>query len=147
MTPPSRRRLTRRFAAIVACAAAPLTGAACAGAASDWEPAAVRAVAREVEAMHPGDRIVVLATIGTGAGTELPWGVRQALTTGGLEVAAAGAPVPADAVLLTFERSAERDGEWWIDTQITGSALPADGRMAWRVRCQESRCEARQADG
>jgi hypothetical protein len=111
-----------------------------------WDGAAARAVARHVEAATPGTRVVALSTAGIG-GAELPWDVRQALTTGGTEVVSED-PAAAGTALLIFERSGQRDGDWLLDTTLQGRAqtdfqdeLPVPHRAQWRVRCDAEPCE------
>jgi hypothetical protein len=107
-------------------------------------------VARRVQAAHPEAGVRVLATVGSAEGAELPWAVRQALATAGIEVAASHGAEPSDPVLLVFERS-ERDGaEWRVDVRLENAAAspsgsttrPAATAVTWRVRCVGGACEA-----
>jgi hypothetical protein len=104
-----------------------------------WDATAARAVARAEAALEPRTPLVALPLIGGSSGDELPWGVRQSLTTGGIELAAG--PVPPGVRVLTFH-DARRDGDAWIfRTSVQrddGSATQRD----WRVRCTPAGCTA-----
>jgi hypothetical protein len=117
---------------------------------TDWDPAVARTVARRVQAAYPEAGVRVLGTVGSAEGVELPWSVRQALATAGIEVAASDGAEHSDAVLLVFERS-ERDGaEWRVDVRLEHAAASTPGSTArrvatavtWRVRCVGGACEA-----
>jgi hypothetical protein len=104
-----------------------------------WDPGAARAVARAEAATEPGTPLVALPAIGGAGGAELPWGVRQALTTGGIQLAS-GAPPPGTR-LLTF-RDARRDGEDWVfRTTVQRAGIDVTERE-WRVRCTADSCTA-----
>jgi hypothetical protein len=110
---------------------------------AEWDPAAARAVARHMQDATPAARIVVLATAGLG-GAELPWGVRQSLTTGGVEVVDRDPATPGTALLI-FEQSSRSDGDWLIDTTLhadTATSTPP-ARGSWRVRCEGDQCTVR----
>jgi hypothetical protein len=119
-----------------------LLAASCAApeAAMEWEPAAARAVVRHVQEQNPGTRVAVLGTEGAG-GAELPWGVRQSLTTGGVEVVSRDPASPGMA-LLVLDRSARSNGDWLVDTTYhpdpAGGARP--DRARWRVSCRAEQC-------
>jgi hypothetical protein len=118
------------------------------GAGGEWEPAAVRAVARRVQAGHAEREVRVLHTIGTPTGPELPWSVRQALATGGIEVA--GTVEGTGVLLLVFEGSRRDGADWLVDVRLEDApAAPPAGAMpaatmalTWRVRCGNGACEA-----
>jgi hypothetical protein len=136
------------LAAAVAAAAA---GCGAPGAGGEWEPAAVRAVARRVQAGHAEREVRVLHTIGTPAGAELPWSVRQALATGGVEVA--GTVEGTGVLLLVFEGSRRDGADWLVDVRLEDApaappagavptATTATTALTWRVRCGNGACEA-----
>lgn len=109
-------------------------------AAIEWEPGAVRAVARDIQQRHPNHTVVALSRAGSVEGHELPWGVRQSLTTGGVEVVDAIDTEPAT-IVIVFEASTRADGDWLIDTSLAGGGaqqLDVPAAASWRVRCNES---------
>jgi hypothetical protein len=116
---------------------------------TDWDPAVARTVARRVQAAYPEAGVRVLGTVGSAGGTELPWSVRQALATAGIEVAASPGAEHSDAVLLVFERSAREGAEWRVDVRLENAAAgppgstsrPAAAAVTWRVRCVGGACE------
>jgi hypothetical protein len=115
---------------------------------TDWDPAVVRTVARRVQAAYPAG-VRVLGTVGSAEGAELPWAVRQALATAGIEVAASHGAAHSDAVLLVFERSEREGAEWRVRVRLENAAAstpgitsqPAATPVTWRVRCAGGACE------
>jgi hypothetical protein len=110
---------------------------------TDWNEGAARTVARHVQAADPGTWLVVLGSIGGAAGAELPWAVRQSLTTGGIEVGDTSALRQPDTALLVFESASRTEGEWIMETRLeraepAAAALP--DRARWRVRCTGDQC-------
>jgi hypothetical protein len=139
--------LQRPVRLLLAMLVAPTTTPACRAPIGDdvWEPAVVRAVARQVQASQPPQEVRVLSRVGGPAGPQLSWGVRQALTTAGIEVVdavpAAGEEQP-DAALLVLERSWRDGAEWVVDGRLEGAAELAAHPLSWRVRCVDAVCEA-----
>jgi hypothetical protein len=109
----------------------------------EWDASAARAIARRVQAGHPAREVRVLGTIGEPMGPELPWSVRQSLTTGGIEIAGAGAASEPGTTLLVFEHSERAQGGWRIDVRLEGlDDAGAAAALTWRVRCGADGCEA-----
>jgi hypothetical protein len=111
---------------------------ACAGGSRDeWEPAAARAVARHVQAAEPAARLVVLAHSGGAQRDELPWGVRQSLTTAGIVVGDSSMIDEPGVLLLALDGSERDDGAWRIRTRLLRAGTPAVNAdtTAFLVRC------------
>lgn len=133
--------LVRRTAALLLVAFT----AACAGSErTEWDPAAVRSLARHIAEREAGQQLVVAATGGPDQ-AELPWGVRQSLTTGGLAIGDTTAHRTDGVVLLVLERSARSDDAWLIDTRLerTGGSTQ---RESWVVRCTDAGCNVRSTE-
>jgi hypothetical protein len=95
----------------------------------------------------------VLATLPDGA--ELPWGVRQTLTTAGFQVVDTATQPAPDAVLLAFESSVREQDAWRLYGRVeepADAATSADAArpsvppgltraLSWRVRCTTAGCE------
>jgi hypothetical protein len=113
---------------------------------TDWDAAVARTVARRVQAANPGIDVRVLGRVGSTDGAELPWAVRQALTTAGLEIAASNGNRHADTMLLVFERSTRDGAEWQVDVRLENAPpttpAPDVTALTWRVRCVGGACEA-----
>jgi hypothetical protein len=105
--------------------------------ADGWNAAAARAVARTAAAGQP---LVVLERAGGPTGPELPWGVRQSLTTGGVQVIGNNAMRRVEAPVLIFDES-RRDGEDWVVRTRRVHAGTED-TTTWRVRCAGDTCQA-----
>jgi hypothetical protein len=104
-----------------------------------WDPGAARAVARQAAA-ELEQPLRVLATAGGPGGPELPWGVRQSLTTAGIEVTSERQPVPGSPLLVFIEQ--RRDGELWVVRTALLRADAAADTATWRVHCDEATCRA-----
>jgi hypothetical protein len=141
--PSGYRRPLRLSWLVVAWCAATSCGGAGAG---QWDPAVVRAVARQAEAELGGERLVVLHTIGGTGGAELPWAARQALVTAGVEVTDTKAPRDPAVTMLVFEQSRITAGEWQVTTRLVraSAASPGDDALPrrWLVRCPDQQCTA-----
>jgi hypothetical protein len=109
-------------------------------AAEGWDAGAARAVARRVEAADGERRLVVLHTVGSTAGAELPWGVRQSLTTAGIELGDSAVLHDPAVRLLILEEMQRVDGDWSLHTRTLQHGQPA-ARVTWRVRCDDTSCE------
>jgi hypothetical protein len=116
---------------------------------ADWDAAVARTVARRVQAAYPEADVRVLGSVGSVDGAELPWSMRQALTTAGIEVTASNGTRHADAVLLVFERSVRNGAEWSVDVRLENAPpaapaapLPDAIAVTWRIRCVDGACEA-----
>jgi hypothetical protein len=139
--------LQRPARLLLALLVVPAVTAACRAPAGDagWDPAVVRAVARQVQASHPGHAVRVLSRLGGPAGPELSWGVRQALTTAGIEVVDAAPAAVAeqpDAALLVLEQALREGAEWVVGGRVEGVAETGATPLSWRVRCVDAVCEA-----
>lgn len=127
-----------RQPALLVALAAVLLSACARDAGAAWDPGAARAVARTAAAEAPDESFAVLQYHGNARGRELPWGVRQSLTTGGIALAA---DVSAASRVLILD-DARRDGdEWVLYTRIHRGSAGQD-TVAWRVRCPNNACEA-----
>jgi hypothetical protein len=120
---------------------------------TDWDAAVARTVARRVQAAYPEVDVRALGRVGSADGTELPWAVRQALTTAGIEIAVSNPTRDGDTMLLVFERSARDGAEWQVDVRLeneppatttspAGTPPPDVTALTWRVRCVGGACEA-----
>jgi len=127
-----------RGAALSVVAGVLLAGACARDASLAWDAAAARAVARTAAAEAPGESFAVLQNQGGSRGRELPWGVRQSLTTGGITVAE---DVAAASRVMILD-DARRDGEDWIVHTRIHRRSAAQDTVAWRVRCPNDACEA-----
>jgi hypothetical protein len=105
----------------------------------EWDPGAVRAVARAEAATEPGTPLVARPTIGGPGGEELPWGIRQTLTTAGIELAS-GEPAPG-VRLLTFHDARREGDDWILRTNVERNGT-GSRKTTWRVRCAENSCIA-----
>ncbi|HSJ23211.1 MAG TPA: hypothetical protein VK929_00920 [Longimicrobiales bacterium] len=114
------------------------TGCAAGEARDDWDPAAVRAVARAAAA---GGDVAVLHAAGRPPRDELPWGIRQTLTTAGFMVVDSTAVRDPDGRVLVLESSRPDGTDWIVRTYMLqpGGAGPS---TEWLVRCQADLCEA-----
>jgi hypothetical protein len=105
-----------------------------------WDAPATRAVARAEAAAGEGP-LIVLQYVAASRDAELPWGVRQSLTTGGIQLTDNPTPPDATSRVLIFD-AARRDGsDWVVDTRTVlpgGSVQPT----TWRVRCDNDLCTA-----
>jgi hypothetical protein len=127
-----------RRLAMWALALAMVTACGRAGGPDDWDAAAVRAVARAEGAEGP---LVVLDRVGGPQGRELPWGVRQSLTTGGIQLTGSDAPPDPVTRVLVLDASRRDGSDWLVDTRTIppdGPAMPA----TWRVSCANGSCNA-----
>jgi hypothetical protein len=134
--------LTRRAAATLVAAIALACGG---GQDGDWDAGAVRAVARQADAGRGELRLLIHRNVGGPGGAEMPFGMRQALTTAGFELADDDALSTPGARVLLFERSARADGGWRVDVAVHDTPDPEmrhGSRIAWRVRCIDGSCEA-----
>jgi hypothetical protein len=119
----------------------------CSGAgAEQWDPAVVRAVARQADAELDGERLVVLHTIGGADGAELPWAARQALATAGIEVVDTTVLREPGVALLVFQQSRLMAGDWQVTTRLVRAGAPPVGdakpSRRWLVRCPDQQCTA-----
>jgi hypothetical protein len=131
------RNATAACLLLAACAAS--TGCGRWETAEGWDGGAARAVARQVEAAHEEGRIVVLSTLGDATGEDLPWGVRQSLTTAGFELGDSAAVADPDVILLIFEESRRAGADWHVHTRtLRQDAQPL--RLTWTVRCDDDSC-------
>jgi hypothetical protein len=106
-----------------------------------WDAGAARAVARAAAAAQPQQPMVVLNAVGGPGGEELPWGVRQSLTTGGVQVADTAALHDGQTSVLIFESSTRTNAEWIVHTRLVRADGPSES-TAWRVRCTNDTCDA-----
>jgi hypothetical protein len=147
---PVRDRLRAGAAGLLLCAlAVTLDGCGVPAPDTDWDAAVARTVARRVQAAHPESAVRVLGSIGSVEGAELPWAMRQALTTAGIEITASNGTRHTDAVLLVFERSARNGAEWSVDVRLENAPpvappgpVPDVIAVTWRIRCVGGACEA-----
>jgi hypothetical protein len=140
------RRLRRLLAVPAACVL--VAGCGDPGATGEWDGAAVRTLVRRVQEGHPDRDVRVLGHAGGAGGPELPWSVRQALVTAGIEVVAAADAAAAvaepDVTLLVLERSVREGTEWLVDVRLEDAAVDAAvdaASLRWRVRCVNGMCE------
>ncbi|HSJ07588.1 MAG TPA: hypothetical protein VK936_12860 [Longimicrobiales bacterium] len=106
----------------------------------DWDGAVARAVARHVEAEHPDRTLHVLGTVGGADGAALPWSVRQALVTAGIEVAEPAALADTVDLLLILDRSVRTGVEWQVDGRLQAAGDGAGAEVRWRVVCERDSC-------
>jgi hypothetical protein len=127
------------IAGLVLAATAAASG--CGGETGDGGDAgAARAVARRVEGAQEHGRLVVLATLQGADGAELPWGVRQSLTTAGFELGDSAVLADPDVRLLVFEDAQRAGADWALRTRTLQHGAPPL-RLTWRVRCDAGTCE------
>lgn len=106
----------------------------------DWDGAVARAVARHIEADHPDRTLHVLGTVGGADGAALPWSVRQALVTAGVEVAEPEAMADADDLLLILDRSVRTGAEWHVEGRLRTDGDGPGADLRWRVLCERDSC-------
>jgi hypothetical protein len=106
----------------------------------EWDGGAARAIARRVDASQDEGRLVVLSTLRGSDGDELPWGVRQSLTTAGFELGDSTVLNDPDVRLLVFDRAERADGDWTVHTRTLRHGAPPTSAI-WLVRCGEESCE------
>jgi hypothetical protein len=106
----------------------------------EWDGGAARAVARRVDASQDEGRLVVLSTLRGSGGDELPWSVRQSLTTAGFELGDSTVLNDPDVRLLVFDRAERADTVWTIHTRTLQRGAPPMS-VIWLVRCGDDACE------
>lgn len=107
----------------------------------DWPPPdAFRTIARAVAADEDGRRVAIPDALADGA-EELPWGVRQALTTGGFDVVSRDSPRDTQRVQLRFREFGRTErGDWLIVTETYRDAVTTARMERWTVECDEQQC-------
>lgn len=107
----------------------------------DWPPTdAFRTIARTVAADEEGRRVAVPDAL-AGGRDELPWGVRQALTTAGFDVVPHDSPHDPERVQLRFREFGRSErGDWLIVTEVYRDAATTARVERWTVECPEQQC-------
>jgi hypothetical protein len=106
----------------------------------DWDGAVTRAVARHIEADHPDRTLHVLGTVGGPDGAALPWSVRQALVTAGIDVTEPEAIADAEDLLLILDRSVRSGAEWHVEGRLRTDGDGPGADLRWRVLCERDSC-------
>jgi hypothetical protein len=106
----------------------------------DWDGAVTRAVARHIEADHPDRTLHVLGTVGGADGAALPWSVRQALVTAGIDVTEPDAMADAEDLLLILDRSVRSGAEWQVEGRLRTDLAGPGADRRWRVLCERDSC-------
>jgi hypothetical protein len=132
----------RRAAAVLAAASVLGCGG---GGAGDWDAAVIRAVARRAEAGSGERTLLILDRSGSPSGPELPFGIRQALTTAGFELDDGRSLDAPASRLLTLVDVARTGDEWLVGVTVHDTPDPDRSDpipLVWRVQCMDGRCEA-----